>query len=179
MFGAAIAANFALAACSKDPTGTAAVVGEDDYALVLFGQSGAALQGTMGPGGHLFDGRSGMPPFPEALQLTDAQKAAIETLRSDFRTAHQADLDALHAIFDRARAAHDAGATREEIRAILDEGRAIGESLRPAVEALHTAILGVLTAEQRAWLAANRPAPPPDIDGRRRQPPDRRGRGNG
>jgi len=162
-----------LAACSKDSTSPSDSSNADDYALVMFGQSGAALQGTLGDqGGHPpFDGRTGAPHLPDSLALTDAQKAEIAQLRSDFEAAHQSELAQLKSIFEQARAAHEVGATREEIRAILEQGRTIGESLRPDVEALHTAIAGVLTDEQTAWLEAHRPPMPPDVGGRRQGPP--------
>ena len=171
MYGSAImAASLMLGACGGDsPTGASA--SSDDYALVMFGPSGAALQSTLGPQiGHPFDGRSGAPPFPDSIALSADQIAAIRALRTAFREAHQAQLDALVAVFQAARAAHNAGEPRDSIRAILQGGRAIALELLPAVQALHQAILAVFTDEQRAWLAAHRPPPPPDLDGRPRQP---------
>ena len=185
-FGAAmIAVSLAAAACSKDqptqPTDTlvdTSAVAANDYSLVVFGSSGAALEGTLGPAGAPFDGRSGFPPFPDSIALSDAQKAQMQALRDAFRTAHQSDLDALKAIFDQARAAHDAGATRDSVRTILQQARAIQQSLQAAVDALHQGILAVLTDAQRAWLAAHRPPPPPNLDGHPGMgPPDRRGGG--
>jgi Spy/CpxP family protein refolding chaperone len=156
MVGGAMVAATMLVGCS-DSTGPTTTADDSDFALVAYGAAGAALEGTMGPqGDRPFDGRTSGPPLPAELALTDEQRAEIAALRNNFRTTHQADLDALKALFQEARAAREAGATREEVRAILAAGRPIVEALRPAVHALHLAILEVLTEEQRAWLAEHR-----------------------
>jgi len=67
----------------------------------------------------------------------------------------------MRAAFQEARAAREAGATREEIHAILAGVRPIADRLRENVRALHEAILAVLTEEQRAQLRRNRPPVPP------------------
>ena len=148
-------------ACDLLPTATNAAPAED-YSLVMFGTDGAALEGTMGsqPGNHPVDGRSGRATLPPELALTDAQKAEIKGLRDAFAAANAAALAQLKAIFEEARAAKQAGKTREEVRAILVKARPIDEGLRPAVKALHEAVWNVHTAEQKAWLIANRPKPP-------------------
>lgn len=159
----ALALTFAVTACSESPTGTSSALGAEDYALVMFGQDGAALEGTLGtqPGDRPFDGRTGgWARLPEGLQLTEEQRAEMLALRVAFRAEHAEELDALRAIFQEARAARQAGASRIEVRAILAEGRPIVEALRPFVRALHEALRAVLTDEQRAWLAANRPVRP-------------------
>lgn len=158
----ALAATVALTACELTPTGPTAGAVDDDYALVIFGDAGAALEGTMGPqdGPRPFDGRTGRPELPDSLKPTTAQLDSIAVLREAFKTAHAEELAALKAIFDEARAARQGGATREEVRAILAEGRAIHEALRPDVQALHEAIRAVFTDAQRAWLAAHRPPRP-------------------
>jgi hypothetical protein len=175
--GAAFVAAIALTACSNDATSPEDAAVADDYALVMFGSSGSALENTLGTqAGRPFDGRSGAPRLPEELALSDAQKAEIEALRAAFKTEHQTELDALHAIFEAAKTAREAGATRAEVHDILDDGRPIGEALRDDVQALHESIRAVFTADQQAWLEANRPHPPHDLDGRprrddRRRPP--------
>lgn len=156
----AVAATLALTACQLEPTtpGESALLA-DDYALAMFGEAGTALEGTMGPqeGIRPFDGRSGRPELPEELRLTDEQRAEMLALREAFRTEHADELEALRAIFQEARAARQAGATREEVRAILEEGRPIAQALRPYVFELHLALRAVLTDAQRAWLDAHRP----------------------
>lgn len=152
-----LAATLVLAACSESSLGP--TVATEDYALVMFGEPGSALEGTMGAqvGPRPFDGRTIRPNFPDSLALSDEQRAQMLALRVAFRAEHQDALDSLRAIFQAAHAARHDGATREEIRAILATGRPIGEALRPDVIALHQALLAVLTDAQRAWLAANRP----------------------
>lgn len=149
----ALAATLLLAACDQSPTEVPEVAA-DDYALLMFGEAGSALEGTMGAGptDRPFDGSSAFHRLPERLRLSEEQIAAIRALREAFKTEHQAEIDELRAIFQSARAARDAGATREEVREILEQGRAIAMALRPDVIALHLAIWDLLTDAQRFWL---------------------------
>lgn len=156
----AAVAVLGLAACDSAPTDSLSVTAlSDDYALAMFGEAGSALEGTMGPqaGPRPFDGRTGRPELPDALKLTDEQKAEMLALREAFRLEHADALEALRAIFDEARTARQNGATREEVRAILAEGRETAIALRPYVHELHLALRAVLTDEQRAWLWEHRP----------------------
>jgi Spy/CpxP family protein refolding chaperone len=82
--------------------------------------------------------------------LTDAQKAAIRALESAFQENNKADLDSLKSILDEARAAAQAGKTREEIAAILAKAAPIARRLAEARKELHEDILNVLTPEQKA-----------------------------
>lgn len=158
---ALLVGTLGVTACDLLPTATNTAPAED-YALVMFGEQGSSLEGTMGtqPGTHPVDGRSGRPTLPPELALTDAQKAAIKGLRDAFATDNAVALAALKSIFDEARDARKAGKTREEVRAILVKGRPIAEALRPAVRALHEAIWNVHTEAQKAWIIANRPKMP-------------------
>lgn len=157
----ALAASLLLAACDQSPTGAPAASETDDYALVVFGEAGSALEGTMGraPRGGPFDGSTAFHRLPADLALSAEQIAAIQALREAFRTAHADEILALRTIFEAARAAREAGATREEVHAILMEGRAAAVALRPYVHALRVAIRAELTDAQRAWLDANRRRP--------------------
>ena len=153
-----LAATLLLGACDEspvEPTGAQA----DDYALLMFGEAGSALEGSMGPqdGARPFDGRSIMARLPDSLALTTEQVAEIEALRATFRAEHQTQIDALRAVFEEARAAREAGASREEVRAILMEGRDIAMALRFPIWQLHEAVRSVLTEEQRFWLDTHRP----------------------
>ena len=152
----ALAATLVLAACES--TTAPVTTTSDDFALVMFGESGSSLEGTMGPQSNArpFDGRTGFRPFPDSIALTQTQKDAIQALRTNFRTANQGALDSLKAIFEAAHAARESGATRDQVRAILVTGRPIGEALRPKVIALHLSVLALLTPAQRAWILANR-----------------------
>lgn len=155
-----LAAAFVLGACSDTPTATSAADDTDDYALMMFGEVGSSLEGTMGDapaGGRPFDGSSYRRPFPEGLQLTDEQRATIAALRAAFRAEHADQLDALKAIFQEARAARADGATREEIRAILETARPIAMAIRIDLVDLHYAIWSVFTDEQKAWILSHRP----------------------
>lgn len=153
-----VAVSLTLAACTESATAPGTSALEQDYALLVFGETGQALEGTMGPQDSTrpFDGRSGRPPLPDSLKLTDEQKAEIQALRDAFKVAHADELAALKAIFEEARAARADGASPDEIRAILAEGRPIAEALRPAVRELHFQILNVMTEAQRAWLFQHR-----------------------
>lgn len=163
-----LAAMLVLGACADSATAPAATAtAQDDYALVMFGEVGAALEGTLGtqPTTQPMDGRSWFARLPDSLALTAVQRTAIAALRGSFRQNNVAALDSLHAIFLKARDARRAGATREEVRAILVTGRPIAEALRPQVVSLHLATWSVLSAAQRAWLIANRPVVSPVIGG--------------
>jgi len=180
----ALAAALLVGACDLLPTGNDQVALADDYALVLFGEPGASLEGTLGPQAphHATDGRSGRAPLPDSLALTQAQQDSIAVLKAAFKAAHAAPLAQLKAIFDEAKVARQAGKTRDEVRAILEQARPIRDALKPAVEALHAAIRAVFTDAQRAWLEANRPPMPGGLGpmghhGRRPPPPPPGGNG--
>ena len=120
--------------------------------------AGMAFAGApMGPA----HGRGPGAPLPDNLKLTDAQKAQIEAAVTAFKTANAADIAAMKAAHQAARDAKKAGKTKEEVKAILATARPAAERLRAASAALRTAIQAVLTAEQRAWLEANKPERPP------------------
>lgn len=151
-----LAAALLVGACAESPTAAADTA--DDFALVVFGEAGTALEGTMGeqPAHRPFDGRSGRRGFPPGLELSDEQIAEMRALREAFRAEHAETLDALREVFQQARAARVAGASREEVRAILEQGRPLIETLRPHVRALHDALRAVLTDAQREWLENQR-----------------------
>lgn len=161
---ALLVGTLGVTACDLLPTATNTAPAED-YALVMFGEQGSSLTGTMGtqPRNHPVDGRSGARTLPPELALTEAQKAEIKGLRDAFAAENATALAALKAIFDEARAARQGGGTRADVFAILLKGRPIAEALRPAVRALHEKIWNVHTAEQKAWITANRPKMPPPL----------------
>ena len=84
------------------------------------------------------------------VTLTEAQKTQITALIAAFQTANQADLDAIKAVFEEARAAHQAGATREQIAAILQKAKPAMERVRAAEAKLNADIRALLTPEQLA-----------------------------
>jgi len=155
----ALAATLVLAACDKAAEPTAPSV-QEDYALVMFGEMGSSLEGTLGPQDtdRPFDGRTyRRAPFPDSIALSQVQKDSIAALRAAFRAAHAPQLDSLAAIFAEARAAREAGATREEVRAILATAWPIALLIRVDLVDLHYAIWSVFTPEQKAWVIAHRP----------------------
>jgi Spy/CpxP family protein refolding chaperone len=90
------------------------------------------------------------PPEPRPCALTEAQRTEISGLRAAYEQVYAADIALVRSVHERARAAHQAGAPREEVAAILAEAREAMQRLRPAREALKLAIHAVLTAEQQA-----------------------------
>jgi Spy/CpxP family protein refolding chaperone len=82
--------------------------------------------------------------------LTDAQKAQIRALEQAFQTANKADLDAVKAILEQARAAAQAGKTKAEVEAIIATAKPIMDRLEAARRSLKTQIEAVLTPEQKA-----------------------------
>ena len=70
LFTPALAAMLFLSACELSSTGPSAATLGEDYALAMFGETGTALEGTMGPhsGPRPFDGRTGRR---RVLQLRD------------------------------------------------------------------------------------------------------------
>jgi hypothetical protein len=88
------------------------------------------------------------PPRPCAL--SDAQRTEISGLMAAFQEANAADLALVRSVHERARAAHTAGAPREQVAAILAEAKPAMERLAAARSALQTQIQAVLTPEQRA-----------------------------
>jgi len=113
-----------------------------------------------GAGSRADDRRPGAA-FPDSLKLTASQVSQIRTLREAFYTNNKADLDALHAIHKQVEDARRARKSRDEIRTILASGKAIADRLQPKFEALRAATAAVLTANQKAWIAAHKPSAPP------------------
>jgi Spy/CpxP family protein refolding chaperone len=137
-----------LAACDHStpvsPSSTAAADVIDlvpDYAV-----SPAASIDAAGIGGSL---------LPDALKLTAEQKAAIAALHDAFMKANAADIAALHAIEQEAKAAVKAGKSRDDVRAILATAAPIRERLDAAFKKLQD-IWAVYTPEQRAWIESHR-----------------------
>jgi len=159
----ALLALTTLAGCGTSPVAANSVVDTPDYALVLFGDAGLALQETLGPQGpSAFDGRSeGLDALAGDLRLTPEQRAEIRSLREAFRAEHRDRLEALRSVMERARTARAEGNSREELRLLRQEGRTLAQEIRQAVHTLHQATLAVLTDAQRNWLAQRRPPRPP------------------
>lgn len=133
-----------IAACEQGPTENAAVAEPTFEAVLEANGNGDIAAGFL-------------DKAPEALRLTDAQKAQIKALNEAFREKNKADFEALRAITKEAMTAKKAGKTQEEVRAILEKGKPIRDRLAAAMTALRTAINAVLTEAQKAWLWENAP----------------------
>jgi periplasmic protein CpxP/Spy len=145
-------------------------------ALILTAAAAVAFsQGPPGPppGGGFRGGpgpRDGLGPLGRDLNLTEEQKAQIKKITQSFgesdkalhdqlRTLHESEPDQMSGAFDEA-AVRTAAEARAKIQIELEVSRA----------KMMSQIAGVLTAEQKAQLAARRqqferqgpPPPPPD-----------------
>ena len=145
---ALFAAVTLLSACDNAATGPTA----EQAALLQFDVQATMDSATLVPRGPAYDNEGP----PDALRLTDDQKAAIKALHDAFAAAHKTQFDQLKVIREKARAAIQEGKTREEVRAIMEKSRAIMEAMKPDFEALRAAVAAVLTPEQKAWAAAHR-----------------------
>lgn len=142
-------AALSLAACSSESTAP-------DSPDLAFG---AALTGTALTiaGGYeadiyqtrLFNG------LPDSLKLSADQEARIRALVVAFEAATKADRDALNALLR--QAGNGGRPSREAMREALTKGAPIIARLQAAGNKLKADIDAILTAEQRAWIAANAP----------------------
>jgi Spy/CpxP family protein refolding chaperone len=149
-----------LTACANDVTGPV-IQPQPSNALNVVSDSGRpwhfGRRGAMG----LFMARR----LPANLQLTGAQRSQIETLMAAFRAAHSQELTAMRtsmrAQMERMRAARESGQklSIDRRRALFKHTAAVRERLMTAQRQLAAQIENVLTADQKAWLAAHRPAP--------------------
>ena len=106
----ALGIGLLLAGCSGNATGPS------DQGINLVPDFAESMAASVDGGGI------GGANLPSELALTAEQKAAITALHAGFKTATAADVAALHALEAQARAAKDAGKTREEIKAICSRG---------------------------------------------------------
>jgi Spy/CpxP family protein refolding chaperone len=145
----------ALVACSSDTTAPAA--GTDQQVTdFTISAAGTALTAAGGYDADLYQLRL-FHALPDDLKLTSDQEAKIKALVDAYKTATKADNEALDAILKQARQAVKAKKTAAEVKAILDQGAPIAARLAAAAADLKTKIDAVLTADQRAWLAAHAP----------------------
>jgi len=94
-------------------------------------------------------------------RLTEEQIAQIRALKQAFHEAVADEMAAIKAAHQEARAAHEAGASAEEIRAILATVQDEMAAVRQAEQRLMDAIQDVLTPEQRArWCIVRRHVAP-------------------
>ena len=147
-----LVATVAITACSEDTAAPATdTILLDDAALLAFGAMDMADPGSR------FIAR--LNSLPDSIKLTAAQHAHIRALVTAFVQSTRADMEALNAIHQEARAAKAAGKTEAEIRAIFARGDAIRARLHAAEAKLHADIEAILTPAQKAWLANPGPRP--------------------
>ena len=145
------AAVLSLAACSDatSPSGP-------DLTFLEAGAYGTALTSMGGYDAGVYQDRLANALPPE-LALTSEQRATIKTLVETFIQSTRADREALGAILREAHEAVQAKKSRAEVEAILAKGADIRRRLATAEAKLKSDIDAVLTAEQRAWIAAHSP----------------------
>lgn len=138
-------------------------------------RGGPGPQGPQGPPRGDFRGgpgpRDGLGPIARDLNLTDDQKAQIKKITDSFEESNKA-------LFDQMRALHQSepepgSGTFDEaaVRAAAEARARIQVELDVAHAKMMSQVTGVLTAEQKAQLAARRqqferqgPPPPPRPD---------------
>lgn len=90
---------------------------------------------------------------PAAANLTEEQTKQIRALQEQFMTEVKADLELIRSIVEKARAAREAGASREEVAKILSAALEPQQRVTEAERKLQAAILALLTPEQQQrWL---------------------------
>ena len=146
---AGLLAVLVISACSESPTVPTDTMQDMELEAVLAFDAA----GLSDPGRHLV----GIHRLPRELQLTAAQAAQVKALVDAFMEATRADREALARIHQQAEEARKAGKPREEIARILAQGTEIRTRLAAAEQELARQIEAVLTAEQKAWLAAHPP----------------------
>ena len=118
--------------CSRDPSGATEADLESLALVPDFAESMAASVDGAGVGAA---------GFPDELQLTIEQEAALAALHEGFKAATASDVAELRAIEAEARAAVSGGKSRDEVRGILARGAPILARLGTAFAALQEAIL--------------------------------------
>lgn len=141
----------AIAACNSETTAPVQTPEQvqESQPIDLIGDFGATAASDIDGAGI------GGSSLPDSLKLTTEQKAKIEELHAAFRTARAADLAALEAIEKEARAARDAGKSKEEVKKILDKAIPIRARLMTAFLKLVADIKAVYTPAQLAWINAH------------------------
>ena len=144
-------AALSIAACSNDATApdTADITLDE-------GAFGTALTLSGGYEAGLYQDRL-INGLPDAIKLSDDQKAKIRALVEAFEASTKADREALAAIIREAREAIKDKKGREEVQEILKEGAPMRDRLAAAERKLIADIDALLTAEQRAWILAHKP----------------------
>jgi hypothetical protein len=144
-----LAAALMLGACSNDVTAPVELDEVfDEIAVLAYDAAGMS-----GPGHYL----TGLHRLPAELRLTREQAEAVKVALGDFHTAVKPHREALAAIHAEARAAREAGKSREEVGQILAKAGPILQAVAAAEAVLLAKIESILTPAQKAWLDAHQP----------------------
>lgn len=146
-------AALSFAACSNETTAPATSdlsidAGAFGTALIVVGGYEADLYQT-----RLANG------LPDSLKLSSDQQTKIKVLIDAFQASTKGDRDALNAILSQAHSAFQ-GTSRsaaDSVGKILARGIEIRARLAAAEVKLKSDIDAILTADQRAWIAAHEP----------------------
>jgi Spy/CpxP family protein refolding chaperone len=150
--GLAIAAAI-FAACSNETT--APNVPEPTVNTTAFG---SALTSAGGYDASLYPTRL-TNSLPDSLKLSADQQARIKALVEAFQAATKADRDSLTALLRDVHTVWGArpGASADSVGKLIARAMTITARLAAAEAKLKSDIDGVLTADQRAWIAAHQP----------------------
>lgn len=139
----------ALAACGKDTPDPASL--SPTEATVLPDVGGR-------PGfGPRFGGLFALRRLPDDLALTSDQKTQIRALLDSWHEANQADLQKVRATMEQVRSARRQGGAAADAKSLFQDLKPIRERLRTAGAELKTQVDGVLSDQQKSWLAENTP----------------------
>jgi len=137
-----LCAALVITACDRGPT-ESAPIDAPSFELVLESVGEGASAALL------------LDRAPEALRLTNEQRAAIRALNAEFQRVYRADFEALRTITRSAMQARRDGKSPDEVRTILETARPVRARLGVAFAELRRAVQAVLTEAQRDWLRAN------------------------
>src|SRR5437764_1986165 len=131
------------------------------------GPGGGFRGGPGGPGGPR-EGFGPFGPFGRELNLTDDQKAQIKKINDSFRESDKALFDQMHTLHESEPNPMTGAFEEAAVRAAAEARAKIHIELEVSHAKMMSQIAGVLTAEQKAQLAARHeemkrmgPPPPP------------------
>jgi len=153
---ALVVAAAALVGCSSETTSPSDSAATDLITQFTNSAFSDAFTAAGGYDADLFELRL-LHALPDSIALSADQEAKIKALVDAYNAATKADRDSLNAILRQARDAVRAHKSPADVKAILDTGAPIATRLATAATNLKTAIDGVLTADQKAWLASHAP----------------------
>jgi Spy/CpxP family protein refolding chaperone len=123
---------------------------------------GGGLRGERGPG-------DGLGPFGRDLNLTDEQKVQIKKIQDGFRESDKALMDQMRSLHQNEPDPMSGSFDEAAVRAAAEARARIQIELEVSRAKMMSQVASVLTAEQKAQLAARRqqfqrqgPPPPPD-----------------